>query len=221
MAELVLVDSYEDCEEDSQQHQLTALQRQCWAAETVMAAVDRVLPLVQLAALLACWSGVSNTPDAAMLLTGMTYRRQQTSQLQPPQLHVTYAHPRWLYEQGLETVKLLMAGLAIANAVWSPVVRDALMKPVLTLLRRCRRRLTGVAAATTNSICPICRHVPTAAAVQTACGHVYCYACLYQVSAATQQCWCRICGSRIITATACPLPDHPQQCEELNESTLR
>jgi hypothetical protein len=237
LAAMMLHDTYEDSNEEllvqqQRRRQLIALQRQCNVAATIMAVMDRFVPVLQLAALLSCWSGVSHTPDPAMLLTGMTYQNivtssaasppnassqlqsgsQQQQQQQP--LHVTFAHRRWLYEQGLETAKLLFSGCLMGSTVWTPVVRDTLVDPATIVLRRIWQRVSGRKTATeTNAVCPICRRVPPTSAVRADCGHVYCYACLYLQQQQLQQQsapWrplnpvykCKICGMKIGKAVA-------------------
>lgn len=199
-----------------QQQERTALLRQCRISQAVVIATDRTWPVVQLMALLSCWSATSSsrttitTPDVALRLAGLTHRSRKTTAHAPPQLHVTYAHRRWLYEQGFETIQRLAAGLLPARAVWSPVVRHTLVDPAVRFWRRSyqKRRAT----TTTTSMCPICRHyISTATTVAVradCCGHVYCYTCLYydQITAAacaSPQRWyrCSACGQHIGSAT--------------------
>jgi hypothetical protein len=170
-----------DRQPSHQERQLRlALRRQCQLAEVVINTVRRITPMLRLAALLSCWSGLSNTPDLAMILTGLTFTANSKA-TKETRLHVTYAHNRWLGETTLQTIKLLLlSGWSVRSRVWTPILQIAGIDPIVFLWQWVRQKLKRRPLAAIESRgCPVCGGSPSTIAVRTNCDHVYCYACLF------------------------------------------
>lgn len=201
-----------------EQKKLTlAYQRQYTVARVVIRIMDRLVPVAQLSAMLSCWCGATNTSDMLMILTGLSYRNNNSG-LNPhePKLHVTYAHNRWLGEQTVETVKMiLLSGFTLSRVAWSPVWQLAILDPLLNIhkrIRDCIQKKNSLSLG--NEVCPICRRVPSTIPVQTNCGHMYCYTCLYlheqqhsrdsylsrRFESSQSDFRCKLCGEELFSA---------------------
>jgi Zinc finger, C3HC4 type (RING finger) len=186
LEKLLAVDGFKVTDKDRQpshqerQQLRLALERQCQLAEVVIGTISRITPMLQLAAMLSCWSGLSNTPDLAMILTGLTFRSKSKA-TNEAMLHATYAHNRWLGETTLQTIKLLLlSGWSVRSRVWTPILQNAAIDPVVFLWRWVGRRIKHrTLAAIESRECPVCGGSPSTIAVRTNCDHVYCYACLF------------------------------------------
>jgi hypothetical protein len=113
----------------------TAKQRQFAIAKAIVQLVELGLPLGKLGLLLSLlWKPTSSTstitglptpqsPRLAMVLAGLGFLRvhppdsnhhsqaHNSSIASPPRLYVLYAHRRWLYEESLQTLKMVFAPL--------------------------------------------------------------------------------------------------------------
>jgi hypothetical protein len=196
--------------------QLLAWERQEKAAAFVIKLVDKLLPSCQLAALLFCWSGKSFTPCAAMIASGLKYVQQQQSTRSnaghQPQLTVAYAHRRWMYQQLLQTVRILMLGWTMTS-IWQPVVAAPWQRwrpQVVSGVDRVQQWLQKTSlwhkvaavdsshAASKHSSpeselqCLLCRAQPIVIPVLTncRCHGAYCYTCLYNYQYTQSQSSC-------------------------------
>jgi hypothetical protein len=187
-----------------------ALRRQCQMADVVVNTIGRITPMLRLVALLSCWSGLSNTPDIAMILTGLTFAAKSKA-THEAMLHVTYAHNRWLGETTLQTIKLvLLSGWSVRSRVWTPILRNAAIDPAVFLWQWVRGKLKRhLLAATESRGCPVCGSSPSTIAVRTNCNHVYCYTCLFYHEQQQRELNprprvpCRTCGVAIKKAVIC------------------
>jgi hypothetical protein len=128
-----------DSDDDAayQRRSILALGRQCMVLDALIVSVGRVAPVLNLATLLLCWSGLQRTPSLAMLCSGLEYSSTSPSPSATTSssssssvrdhrtlLHVNYAHRRWLFEEGLQLVQLYTTGLSLAGSVWGPSIHD-------------------------------------------------------------------------------------------------
>lgn len=118
------------------------------AGDLLIHSIDRLIPTMQLIALILCWSGVSSTPSAAMMLSRLTLEKRPVENPQAPQgrkLSVDYAHRRWLYHELTRTARLLWSGLAMAST-WRPIAAETMRNLRLVFSRwsrpRCQRLLS-------------------------------------------------------------------------------
>jgi hypothetical protein len=156
----------------------------------------RVIPILQLGTLLSCWSGIIHTSELALLLSGLTYRRQQPSPpllSQPiyPQFHFTLAHRRWLTYHFLETFRMVvLPSLILIPRIWTPVLRRYFRTyNIATVKQRLKRYIQRILPQQKphqydlqrTITCPFCQKIPPTIAVQAdcICQQIYCYACLY------------------------------------------
>lgn len=143
--------------------------------------VDRVLPVVRLGLVLACWSGRSSTPSLALAAAGLGYGRASSAS----KLHVDYAHRRWMLLECLAAARVLLAGWSVTAWSW-PVTHWTRPRPTDPQRAGCR-------------LCHERAQVPVQA---NCCRAVYCYHCLYQASLSGSV-TCRDCQRDIATADFC------------------
>lgn len=207
-----------------------AAERQERVLRLLFQTVNSILPMVRLAILLQCWSGKSSSPSLAMLVTQTRYTpvrsnrittsSEPSSSMKPPLLHVDYAHRRWLYEELVQTLRILLAGWAVAPQVWWPLVQEYVLSPLHSLQRRVVQRVmhpaSGRTASTSDSamMCPICRTKDMAIPMETNCGHIYCYVCLYKASSRggssnSSPFYCRECRQPVTSAQRWKAPSRP------------
>lgn len=134
---------------------------------------SRILPVVRLGAILGVWSGTCTTADLAMLVTRGSYSTVQQS-ASPPSLHVDYAHRRWLFAIAWQTLRLFTADIGSL--------------PKLSNLIPYRNLTSSDGAM----MCALCHQSPPSTPVETNCGHIYCYLCLYGHRGP-----CKICGTTV------------------------
>lgn len=73
-------------------------------AKTVIDNIQRILPVARFVVLLSWWAGKVPAPTLSMCATGLSY--SSTTQQQPRDLNVSYAHRRWTYEALLRALQL-------------------------------------------------------------------------------------------------------------------
>jgi hypothetical protein len=152
---------------------------------------QNVVPILQLATLVFCWSGILHTSEPALVVSGLTYRRQATS-TSPPKLHLALAHRRWLMHHALETFRIVvLPSLILIPRIWNPLLHRYYSSLHTSILQRFRRFLRLLQSkgfrqpmtydAATAATCPLCNSIPAAVAVQAdcTCQQIYCYACFY------------------------------------------
>ena len=135
-----------------------------------------------------------------------------------PVIFTQYAHRRWLWEQGWESMQLWLAGIALVRSTWGPWVEAQVVRPVAYVGRRLQSALSAFPPNRNpqrpNRHCPLCRCGLAATAVvmqAQPCGHLYCYVCLYRASTGTTTAAsdathskafsCHVCGTVITTAS--------------------
>ena len=108
----------ESIPEDETSIQRLARERRVQTVETMFRMVDTVVPMIRLSLLLSCWSLYSRkkttlTPNLAMWLVGWqyTYTRSSPNHGGRQPLHVLHAHRRWLQEEGMRLVPMLITPL--------------------------------------------------------------------------------------------------------------
>jgi hypothetical protein len=109
----------ESIPEDETSIQRLARERRLQTVEIMFRMVDTAVPILRLSLLLSCWSLYSRkksilAPNLAMWLVGWQYTQTRFSSQnhggrQP--LHVQHAHRRWLQEEGMRLVPMLMTPL--------------------------------------------------------------------------------------------------------------
>lgn len=153
--------------------------------------IGRTVKMARLACLLACWAELSSTSSLAMLISRLKFQRSSANNNhQTPQLHVDYAHRRWLHQEAMLAGRVVFAGLWMTGA-WKPLIQDWITRP----LSRLRARLFPFNAAGTR--CAICKSDPIMVPFQTSCGHLYCYTCLFDEAVQTNMVYCRVCSEVI------------------------
>ncbi len=160
-----------------------ARERQRLVFTLIQKTMSRLFPVTRLCCLLACWSGISRTPNLAMLVSGLGF---QPKGQEKPRLHVDYAHRRWLQQEATSTAKTFLAGLWMLSS-WKSVIDAFLWKP-LTILAP----ITSAPQTATPTTCPICKsemNVP----VLLSCRHKACYTCFYADLDTSKRASCRIC----------------------------
>jgi hypothetical protein len=175
-----------------------ARMRQMKVLQMCIIMYDKIVPVLRLATLLACWTRHLANADPIMACTGFYYRYHT----EPPKLHVEYAYRRWLFQKGIETARILLGGLAVVS-VWK---RD--QQRLQSMLYRCMYscipsscRFLFFHPIPVNQ-CPLCRSQPILIPYVTdCCSHAYCYACLTSLLMNTRNSalmpHCRVCGKLI------------------------
>lgn len=186
-----------------------AAERKFQSAQTLIQVVSQIWPALRLVALLGVWSGVSQTSEVAMLLTGWTCQKQQQQNEEEPRLHVDYAQRRWLWEELIRTMRVWGQGLTLLS-VWRNDVqqwKDNLLALIMArknrlLMENAQGRQGNNSSSTTRlSMCCFCQAKPIIIPVNLhPCGHAACYACLHERSKGAVR--CRLCKLRVINATS-------------------
>jgi hypothetical protein len=178
-----------------------AAERKFQAVHLSIKTIEKILPMVRLLALVGVWAGRLGTSEVAMLLTGWTYRKLR----EEPRLQVDYAHRRWLWEEVSRSVRVWGQGMMLM-AVWQQDW-EAWKDYMRTFLRK-----RPPIAQETDGSCPSCCFCESRPMVMPhrlrPCGHTACYACFYerQASAGSSSVRCRLCGSRLVSASRLALP---------------
>lgn len=198
------VDDLQEAAGDFRQDSLRSLQelasmRRRWLLTKTVQMIYKIGPMIRLGLGMAFWMRFVPTADPFLWLTGCRLENDAECKV-PPKLHVNYAQRRWLYEQGVQTLRILFGGLMSTAAVWKPVLDKSLSK--MYRIFRCLLTSRSHEISQRNMHCPICQQNDLAIPVVTGCGHVYCYTCLFQRSSVgTRQFDCILCKTRISIAT--------------------
>ena len=164
------------CQVDANDVSAVARERQFQTVHVLLQAIDRLWPLIKLTALVGTWAGVLGTSEVAMLLTGWTYREKQSTSRQ---LHVDYAHRRWLWEEMIRSVRVWGEGLTLLG-IWQEDFRRfwkdyGMLLPCFSSSTSSPKQSTH-----TETACCFCQAKPVIIAVLLEpCGHTACYTCLY------------------------------------------
>jgi zinc-RING finger domain len=180
-----------------------ARERQGNLCRMIINTFDRVSPILGVGLLLGCWTRLLDTSYPALWISECRLECYNRTGATPP-FYVDYAHRRWLYEQGAQTTRAMLEGLAWLTTVWKSPVQD-LIKHAVTLRQQLfESKLPRKTER--NTSCPSCRQETPTIPFVTNCGHIYCYACLYQASQLHSSFQCAICRVSVYRAKPfCPM----------------
>lgn len=119
----------------------------------------------------------------------------------PPRLYVLYAHRRWLYEESIQTIKIMFAPLASSFHEWRQLVHSTLQTLVSAPMRHLVRAMrqtnqhknndnddNNAEISIADKACSLCGAHPVTIPYETdVCSHIFCYICLWKATTSAGQ----------------------------------
>lgn len=134
----------------------------------------------------------SATSPPTETTTAATPATSMTPSVAQPGFYVLYAHRRWLYEESMQTFRLVFGPLVASLQDGRELVEDCMSRLVGLLVPRIlmapsstARNLCSIASATASvdQSCSLCAKYPITIPYETdVCEHIFCYACLWKAT---------------------------------------
>ena len=195
-----------------------ARERQYQVARRIVQSIQQGIPVLKLGLLLSLLfkpkskshSSTALAPSLSMALSGVAFvtaaatrssssledstttPSQQQQQQQQPGLYVLYAHRRWLYEESLQTCRLVFGPLLSSLRDWRQFIEEGLARVANvmvsrlvspSILSRGQSAAVDGALLPVEQACSLCGKHPIAIPYETdACQHIFCYTCLWSKS---------------------------------------
>jgi len=203
--------------------QRQAQHRRLWVAQKIVQAVQKALPALKLGLLLSMLVGPTHSATASasaqgnplwnlppswpMVLAGLQYVTAPPSSTAttggnfPPRLFVLYAHRRWLYEESMQTFRVVFGPLITGMREVQQYLQQAftfsntyMSRSIPRLFLQLQRRILSSQQQSAiqnedtlllveEQSCGFCGKKPIVIPYDSnACSHVFCYTCLWKAA---------------------------------------
>ena len=207
-------ETFTDSQDEAQHHRRRlAQERQYQVARRMVQNIQQGIPVFKLGLLISLLfrpkskrqSPTTLTPSLSMALSGvafMTAAARSSSSLedttttttspqqQQPGLYVLYAHRRWLYEESLQTFRLVFGPLLSSLRDWRQLLEEGVGRVAQVMVSRLialsimsRDLAVEDDRIPVEQACSLCGKHPMVIPYETdACQHIFCYTCLWSKS---------------------------------------